>query len=103
MLCYWKIIEEIDETEYLTATIDGQQVRILRTEKLKEDRPYYLGFFSEKQFANVSGSNYYDFNQDGKDTAVFPIVAFKNKHKSAEGFFCNWSHLSVCLVQIVKY
>lgn len=75
--------EIIDEKKYLVATIDNHQVKILRTEKLQADRTYYLGYFSEKNIQVRSRYKKYDLNQDGKDTAIFPVIAFKND----EGIF----------------
>lgn len=70
---------EIDGKIYLTAKINKMEVSIEKTSRLSADRTYYLGYFTEKQFALPSkGYSNYDFNQDGLDEGVFPIVAYKN-------------------------
>ena len=73
-------VETIECVEYLAATLGTHKVIIEKTQRLADDsKTYYLGFFTEQQFQQTNTSyNNYDFNQDGKKGAVFPIVAFKN-------------------------
>ncbi len=71
--------EIIDGEDYLTATIGQKKITIKKTHKLIKSRTYYLGYFSERQFSSqYKGFDNYDFNQDGKADAVFPVIAFKN-------------------------
>ena len=67
--------ENIDGVDYLTATVLQQPFRLIKTPRLSLPGSYYLGFFSEKQFA-TGGTDYryYDFNQNGKDHDVYPVV-----------------------------
>ncbi len=71
-------VETIDDKEYLTVTIGEQKVSLERTPRLQADRDYFLGFFSEQQFAKETRYSNYDFNQDGKNEAIYPLVTFHN-------------------------
>ncbi len=78
----------IEGTEYIITKIKKRTVLLERTAKLSADRDYYLGYFTEKQFNKVPNSsfNHFDFNQDEKDTAVFPIVVFQNDDGNFEAY-----------------
>ncbi|MBF0360807.1 MAG: S8 family serine peptidase [Oligoflexia bacterium] len=81
-------VKEIDGEKYLWAKINGLEVKILKSKRLSDEsnsnRDYYIGYFSEKQYSILKDDHTnYDFNQDGKDSAIFPIVVFKNN----EGIF----------------
>ena len=84
---YAKVVEAtsevIDGVEFLTASIDGKAIKIKRTDRLSEDRKYFVGYFSEEQFKNQKYDKY-DFNQDGKISAIFPVVASKNSDGNFE-------------------
>ncbi len=80
-------ITKIGNKEYLTVTVNKRKVMLLKTPRLQEERDYFLGFFSEKQFqSRVKNYNRYDFNQDGKATGIFPIVVFKNSEGKFQAF-----------------
>jgi len=77
------LVTEADEIQengktYLTATIDNKTVKIEKSERLKEQQTYYLGYFSEELMKNASTENLFDFNLDTKLDAIYPVVVFKN-------------------------
>ncbi len=71
----------IDGVDFLQAEIEGQEILIERGERLKSDRKYYLGYLTEAQLKSKGHEEYltYDLNQDGKEDAVYTVVAFKNE------------------------
>lgn len=75
-----------DGVDYLESTINGKTIRIERTEKLQSERTYYLGYFTEEQFKTNARYKTYDFNQDGEDKGIFPIVVFKNDNGIFESY-----------------
>lgn len=78
--------EVINGKKYLTANILEQKIIIERTKRLQPQRTYYLGYLSEKRFGGNNEYNNYDLNQDGKDTAIYPIVVFKNEEGHFEAY-----------------
>ncbi len=60
---------------------NGQSIPIdiENSERLANAQEVYLGFFTEAQFRNERGYNNFDFNQDGKDNGIFPVVVFRNE------------------------
>ncbi|HLE10641.1 MAG: hypothetical protein A2504_12790 [Bdellovibrionales bacterium RIFOXYD12_FULL_39_22] len=78
-------ITSVDGVEYLQATIGEEELKIERTERLKADRRYYLGYFTEQQLAGTDEDyTLYDLNQDGKGNGIFTVVAFLNEQNIYE-------------------
>lgn len=86
-------VVEDNGVQYLHAVVDGIPLKIEKTGPLAEENNYLLGYFTEKQFAVKDYENY-DFNQDGKDSGIFPVVAFKN----AQGIYQVYVNVNSSLI-----
>ena len=79
-------IREKNGEDYLFSSFNGTDIWIKQTDRLKDKEELYLGFLTEAQFKGAPTYTNYDFNQDGKETAAFPVVVAKNSDGSHEAY-----------------
>ncbi len=77
---------EKDGKEFYHVSYQGIDIDIEKSDKLSGATEAYIGLFAEAQFKNPRGYNTYDFNQDGKDTGIFPVVVIKKENSPYEAY-----------------